>query len=208
MESLDHSDHALLGLAPEVPPALPMRRFTVEEYHRLIREGFFDEDRRFELLEGWIVYKMGRNPPHDVSLDLCQDAFRAILPPGWRLRGQSAVTTAESEPEPDYAIVPGSARDYLQRHPGPEDAAVVVEISDSTLADDRSMKKRIYARAGVRVYWIVNVVDRQIEVYTGPTGPCESPTYRSRRDYKEGEAVPLVLDGREVGVVHVSDVLP
>ncbi len=190
---------------PFEPPPVPVRRFSVDEYHRLIRDGYFDAGERIELLEGWIVPKMTRNPPHDVAIDLAQEALRGLVPGGWRVRGQSAVTTIDSEPEPDLAIVRGRARDYRDRHPGPEDMALVVEVADSSLGRDRGLKLRIYARAGVPVYWIVNLVDQSIEVYTDPDG---SGVYLRRQDYRAGERLPLVLDGREVGPVDPAALLP
>jgi Uma2 family endonuclease len=190
------------------PPPVPVIRFSVAQYHRLIDQGYFNDDDRFELLEGWIVPKMTRNPPHDVAIDLATDVLRNLTPRGWRVRGQSAVTTAESEPEPDLAVVRGDARDYVERHPGPGDMALVVEVADSSLGRDRGIKKRIYARAGVPVYWIVNLAERIVEVYTDPTGPGEAPTFANRRDFGPDEAVPVVIDGREVGRVVARDLLP
>lgn len=94
----------------ERPPG-PVRRFTVEEYHKLIDSGLFPEDEPFELLEGWVVPKMARKPPHGVAIDLLSEVIRDRLPGGWRVRIQSAITTADSEPEPDVAVVRGQARD-------------------------------------------------------------------------------------------------
>lgn len=99
-------------------------------------------------------------------------------------------------------------RAYQTRHPGPQEAALVVEVADATLRRDRTLKLRIYARASVPVYWIVNLIDRQIEVYTDPTGPAEQPSYGQHRDYGPADDAPLVLDGREVGRVAVREVLP
>jgi putative restriction endonuclease len=85
---------------------------------------------------------------------------------------------------------------------------LIAEVADSSLRRDRGWKKRLYARARVAVYWIVNLVDRQIEVYTEPTGPVKRPDYRQRADYKPGDKVPVVLDGREVARLAVNDILP
>ncbi len=85
---------------------------------------------------------------------------------------------------------------------------MIAEISNTTLAQDRGLKRRIYARAGVACYWIVNLVERQVEVYTDPTGPDANPTYRQRRDYRSGEDVPVILDGVEVARIVVADLLP
>ena len=121
---------------------------------------------------------------------------------------QAAVTaTSDSEPEPDVAVVRGNRRDYGTRHPGPQDTGLAVEVSDSTLDQDRTVKLQIYARARVPVYWIVNVVDRQIEVYEQPSGPTPDPAYGNRRDYRPGDAVPLVLDGNTVATVPVTELL-
>src|SRR5689334_22810447 len=102
----------------ELPPG-PVRRFTVEEYHRMIAAGVFAEDERSELLEGWIVPKMTRNPYHEAVIDATQEAIRKLLPEGWRLRTQSPTSTLDSEPEPDVAVAKGSLGDFVSRHPGP-----------------------------------------------------------------------------------------
>ncbi len=193
-------------LAPAIPP-FPLRRFTVEEYHKLARTGVLPSGAPFELLEGWIVPKMTRHPPHDTTLDKTQEALRDRLSRAWRLRIQSAITTTDSEPEPDIAVVPGPADRYNNRHPGPSDIALLVEVADSSLLEDRNDKGRIYARAGIAVYWIVNVQQRQVEVYTDPSGPISEPLYGQRRDYREDELVPLVIAGQEIAQVPVRDLL-
>jgi hypothetical protein len=199
--------------APPVPgmfalPPGPVRKFTVDEYHRMIQAGILTEDDPVELLEGWIIPKMPRNPPHDGTLELCEDAIRPLLPPGWKVRGQSATTTADSEPEPDLIVAAGSGRSHLTRHPEPHEIAVVIEVADTPLAHDRRDKGRAYARAGLVCYWIVNLPDRQVEVYTDPTGPDVNPAYRQRQDYWVNDAVPLVINGQEVARVPVSQLLP
>jgi Uma2 family endonuclease len=191
----------------ELPPH-PVRRFTVEEFLWMVEAGVFARNERFELLEGWIIPTMTRNPPHEVTIVLVQDGLRGPLPPGWHIRTQASTRTPDSVPEPDLAIVRGAARDYLKRHPGPQDTALVVEVADSSLAEDRGIKLRLYARAGYPIYWIVNLIVMMIEVYTDPTGPDATPTYRTRRDYGVDDVVPLVIDGREVGRIAARDLLP
>lgn len=183
-------------------------RFTVDEYEELIRDGHITEDDDLELIEGYLVQKMSRNPPHDASLQLLPEALARVLPAGWRLRVQSAARMLDSVPEPDGAVVRGDARTYATRHPGPADTAFVVEVADSTLDSDRADKQRIYARAGVGEFWIVNIPDRQVEVYTLPSGPAADPAYGTRTDYPAGAAVPVTLDGTVVGSVPVDDLLP
>jgi Uma2 family endonuclease len=189
------------GSQLESPP-LPVRRFTPAEYHQLVRAGLFD-DERVELLEGWIALKMTRNPPHDAVANHIRSVIARALPRGWHVRVQSALTTADSEPEPDLAIVKGQELDYMSRHPGPADTALVVEVADSSIERDRTTKVRLYARAGIRRYWIVNLVDRCVEVYGHP----EAGAYRERTEHRAGE-ITIEVPGADSAVVAVSDLLP
>jgi Uma2 family endonuclease len=98
--------------------------------------------------------------------------------------------------------------DYPVEHPGPEDVALVVEVAESSLRTDRGAKKRVYARGGISVYWIVNLKKRQIEVYSDPESGAKRPDYRQHRDYRAADAIPVVLDGVEVGSLPVRELLP
>ena len=189
-------------------PTLLVRRFTVDEYHQMIQAGILAEDEPVELLEGWIVNKMPRNPPHDATIQLANKVLTPSLPDTWDIRVQSAITTPDSEPEPDLAVVRGTPRDYLDHHPGPGEIGTLIEIADTSLDHDRTMKGRSFARAAIPVYWIINLHDRQVEVYTDPTGPDPQPAYRTRRDHGETDDVPLVLDGQEIARLPVRDLLP
>lgn len=184
------------------------RRFSVDEYHRLTELGFLTENDALELLEGYLVLKMPRNPPHDGTLHRSFKRLAKALPAGWDIRIQSAVTLSDSEPEPDIAIVREDVAGYTTRHPLATDVGVLVEVSDTTLEGDRADKSRIYARAGILVYWIINVADRQVEEYTQPSGPGAAPAYMLRQDYRDGDNVPLVLQGRQVAAISVRDLLP
>jgi Uma2 family endonuclease len=189
-------------------PPEPVRRLTVDEYHRMIKSGILQEDDPFELLEGWLLPKMTRNAPHDLALGLCEDEIGRRLPADWIRRGQSAVTTDDSEPEPDLAVVRGPRRRYHQQHPGPQDTALMVEVSESSLTRDRTIKARVFARASVPFYWIINIPDRQVEVYSDPSGPTDQAAYRHRQVYADNDAVPLVIDGKEIDRIPVRDLLP
>jgi Uma2 family endonuclease len=114
----------------------------------------------------------------------------------------------EGEPEPDVALVRGDRREYVQRHPGPADVALAVEVADTSLARDRGIKKRMYAQAGISVYWIVNLIGRRIEVYTDPDRTSQTPDYRGHHDYEPSDTIPVVLDGVEVGTLSVAALLP
>lgn len=191
------------------PESLPIHRLSVRQYHRMIEENILNDTDNLELIEGYLVPKMTREPPHDIALELLDDVIRPLLPSGWRLRCQSAVTTDDSEPEPDFAIVRGDPRNRRERHPEPTEIGVIIEVADSSLDCDRTHKHRLYARAGIPVYWILNVPDEQIEVYQNPTIPGDSaPTYGTRTDFRAGQSVPLVINGNTVGTILVDAVLP
>jgi Uma2 family endonuclease len=117
------------------------------------------------------------------------------------------VTLATSEPEPDAAVVRGGLRDYPDRHPGASDVILVVEVADASLERDQTLKKRIYAKAGIPVYWIVNLLERRLEVHRDPSGPSESPGYRTHEDLGPEDHVRLVIDGKEVARIAVADLL-
>jgi hypothetical protein len=174
-----------------VSPTFLLRQFTVDEYHQMIRTGILGEDEPVELIEGWIVKKMPRNPPHDLALEKSDAAIRRRLGAGWRIRIHRAMTSDDSEPEPDIALVRGPIPPAAVSHPRPPEISLLVEIADSSLEHDRIVKGRTYARAAVPIYWIVNLSDRQVEIYTHSTGPIPLPTYQTRRDYRETESVPL-----------------
>jgi Uma2 family endonuclease len=133
-----------------------------------------------------------------------REALARIVPSGWHVTDQEPITTADSEPEPDVVVVRGSLRDYRERHPSPEDIALVVEVADATLQRDRTLKLRVYASAGMVAYWILNLPERQLEVYSDPS---EQGDYRGRVVYTESEAAPVVIEGQEVGRIAVGDVL-
>jgi hypothetical protein len=183
-------------------------RLSVDQYHEMIRAGILTDDDPVELLEGWLVYKMPKNPPHRIATRLTRASLERIIVAGWYVESQEPITTEDSEPEPDVGVVRGDTRQYMDRHPGPQDLALVVEVSEATLQRDRGWKKRLYAQANIPVYWIVNLIDRQVEVYTDPTGPAEQPDYRQRQIYQATDAVPVVIDGREIGRIAVCELLP
>jgi Uma2 family endonuclease len=194
--------------APAEVPDVPIWRLSVDEYHAMIEAGILKSGDPVELLDGWLVQKMTKYPPHGAAIGLVSQGLRGVLPAGWAIKNQDPITTTTSEPEPDVVVARGNYRDYVDRHPGPGDLALVVEVSDTTLATDRGRKKRLYARAGVIIYWIVNLVENQVEIYTDPSGPAEPPDYGNHQDYRPGDEVPVIIDGREVGRLRVQDLLP
>ncbi len=184
----------------------PVRKFSKPEYQLLGKLGVLSVDDRVELLEGWIVPKMNHNPPHDLALMLVEEKFRLCLPANMLLRIQMPISTIDSEPEPDLAIVLGPVRRYSEHHPEPNEILLVVEIADTSLARDRQ-KCRLYARGNVREYWIVNVVDRQIEIHSQPSGPSPNPSYNSRDVYDESSTILFSIDNVSHVRLRVSDLL-
>jgi Uma2 family endonuclease len=189
-------------------PDLPIYRLTVEQYLAIADAGILAENDPVELLEGWLVEKMTKRPPHMVATGFLLDLLPTVLPSGWFLNMQDPITTLDSLPEPDAAIIRGARRDYVGRRPTAADVALVIEVSDTTLRTDQGTKKRVYARAAVPVYWIVNLVEGRIEVHTDPTGPAEEPDYRQRKDYGPEDPIPVILEGVEVGTLSVRELLP
>jgi Uma2 family endonuclease len=188
--------------------AAALAKWSVARYQRMIEAGILTAEDKVELLENYVVLKMPKNPPHDGTLDLIAAALRGLVPDGWLLRVQQTVVLADSQPEPDVALVRGTPRSYLARHPTAADVGVLIEVADSSLLRDQRDKARIYARAAISVYWIVNLVDRRVEVYTQPSGPTAVPAYGAAQMYQAGHAVPLTLDGTAVGSVPMADLLP
>ncbi len=193
---------------PAAMPPEPVCPLTVLQYHEMIAAGILTDDDPLELLEGWLVPKMGKNPPHSTVIYIIARVLERVLPAGWHVRSEQPVTSEDSEPEPDAAVVRGGPEQYLHCHPVPRDVALVVEVADASLRRDRTTKKRIYARAGIPVYWIVNLAERRIEVYADPTGPGQEPDYRQHEDYAAPVEVPVLIDGREAGRVPVAALLP
>jgi Uma2 family endonuclease len=190
------------------PPKLPVWRFTVDEYLRLMEAGIFSEPEKVELLEGLMVPKMTRNARHDLALELADEVIRPLLPADWRLRVQSALVTPDSVPEPDIAAVRGHARSRGGRHPRAQECGLLIEVAEASLDRDRTDKGRLYANAAIPYYWILNLIDNCLEVYSQPTGPDADPRYLRREDFAAKDYVPLVLDGQEIAKIGVADLLP
>jgi Uma2 family endonuclease len=186
--------------APGMPPHL--YRMTIDEYERIV-DGL--DDSRVELIDGYLVRKMGKKPPHVSSVKKAFRALIGMLPRGWTWQLESPVRIPDfDEPKPDITILRGSDDDYETRTPEAGDVGLLTEVSDTTLARDRGEKLLAYAKGGIPVYWIVNLVDRRVEVYSNP-GPAG---YASREDFPPGQEVPVVIGGVEVGRIAVSDILP
>jgi Uma2 family endonuclease len=195
------------SLEPAIPD-VPIYRLTVEQYHQMANAGILTEETPVELLEGWLIPKMTKHPPHTLATRRTRRALERVAPTGWIVDTQAPITTADSEPEPDVAVFRGDDADYADRNPDPTEVALVVEVADTSLRTDQGNKKRLYARAGIAVYWIVNLVERQIEVYTDPASALDPPDYGHRQEYGLADTIPVVLNGVEVGRLEVRELLP
>jgi Uma2 family endonuclease len=184
--------------------ALPLsrHRFTVDEYHKMAENGVLTEDSRVELIDGVIIDIPPIGPGHAGNVNWFTDVFRALFGGLAHLSIQNPVRLGlRVEPQPDVMLLRPRADHYRSSHPGPEDVLLLVEVADSSLTYDRKTKARIYARAGIADYWIVNLVDATVEVHRDP----ERGRYRSVRVLKPGDSIqPLAFP--EVSIA-VSEVL-
>ncbi len=189
-------------------PTATTKRITLSAYERMVELGVFGDREPLELLDGELVAKVTLNPAHCVADDAVGAELARKIPPGWFVRAGKPVRLPpqDSEPEPVRAVVRGSNFDYAARHPGPADVALGVEVADTTLESDRGRKLAAYATAGIATYWIVNLIERQVEVYTEPVSA--SRHYAARIDYQSGKSVPIMIQGRRVGTIAVDEILP
>jgi len=161
------------------------RRFTVDEYHRLIAAGIIHEDEHIQLIDGMIVQTAPQKPSHARVLEGLTRSVVQSLAGRYRVRPQLPLTFIDSEPEPDLAVAALMSGDYEEGHP--RTALLVVEVSEGSLAYDRSVKARIYARAGIPEYWIVSVKDACVEVCRDPHPAAGR--YRTGFTVKSGETL-------------------
>jgi Uma2 family endonuclease len=187
----------------------------VDEYHRLIEFGLLQEGAPIELIEGILVYKDrgegGRPMTYGPRNATCVRRLAALdsrfSGHGYHLRTQLPITIEpDHEPEPDGALVRGNDGSYRERHPGPQDCRLVIEVAETSLERDRQIKQKVYATAGIPEYWIVNLRSNTVEVYEQPD--AQSSEYRLRRDRQRGETIEMVLPGSGGAVqVEVDEIL-
>ena len=177
---------------------------TLERYHAMIEAGILDEEDPVELLDGKIVDRSPIGRFHAVCVANVAEYFVPRLVGKYRCRQEQPISIAPgSEPEPDYIIATLRKQQYLDHHPYPEDIHLLIEVADKTLSRDRGGKREIYARAGIPEYWIINLIDRQLEIFTAPD--TRMGIYGSERVLGERETLehhPLA------GTVAVSQWIP
>lgn len=181
------------------PTAPTVHRWTRREYHRLVDVGVLGEDDRVELIEGNIVHMSPKDTPHAVAVRLVHRAVRAVFPDDcYLVHDQLPLALgSDSEPEPDVSVVEGQPRDFLDDHP--TSAVLVVEVAEASLQFDRDRKRALYARHGLPEYWIVNLKERQLEVYREPSGEA----YAEVATYDPDHTVSVQGDS-----IAVSDIFP
>lgn len=184
-------------------------RMSLETYHELVNAGTFAPGEAVELIHGYVVEKMPKNPLHAKANQWLLIYFSKLIDidQGWYFAIQDPITLADSEPEPDFAVIRGSPDDH-EEHPGPLEVALLIEVSDSSLGFDESIKMQLYAANNIVEYWIVNIAERQIQVYTEPFQTGDRAAYRQQTIYVVGDTIPVILDGREYGRILVSAIMP
>ena len=184
------------------------RLWTREEYYKMAEAGVFRPDEHVELIGGRIVTMSPQDSPHATALTLTAEELRTLFAAGYVVRRQLPLDLSpSSQPEPDIAVVRGNVRDYASAHP--TTALLIVEVSESSLRFDRGEKASLYASAGIPEYWIVNLLDRRLEVYRDPvpmTGQPYGYGYRTGTHYFAADTVtPLAAPQ---GLIKVADLLP
>jgi Uma2 family endonuclease len=183
-----------------------LRRWTRREYERLIDHGFLDEDDPIELLDGLLLVKEPQHSPHRTAVLLAAKALERAFGDGWFVQTQSPIILdGRSEPEPDVCVVSGSPRDYADAHP--RRPALVVEVAQSGLALARGRKAAAYARARIADYWIVNLIDRVLEVHRDPARSARGRWGYAAMESLGADATITPLAAPSAGI-RVADLLP
>ena len=187
---------------------LQMKRWKRVEYERLVDKGVFEPGDRIELIDGLLLVSEPQSSPHYTAIRLVERVLARAFGEGWDVRTQAPIALDDaSEPEPDVAVVPGGPDDYARAHP--PRPVLTVEVAESSLALDRLRKGSLYARAGLADYWVLNLIDRVLEVYREPVPDSASPFgWRyARRDVLDAatHGTPLAAPGSNV---LVSNLLP
>jgi Uma2 family endonuclease len=182
---------------------LPRFKWSVDEYEKMIRHGILTENHKVELIRGEIVPKMPIGDPHTACVKRLTRLFYRLAANVSTLSVQDPIRLADSEPEPDFAVLVLRADDYASGKPLPADIYLVVEVADASLQFDREVKGPLYAENGIAEYWIVNLVDRCLEVHRSPQ---RDGTYANVRSLRPGDSISLALLGAVS--VAVADIIP
>ena len=175
------------------------RLLSISDYHKMIEVGILGENDRVELIYGEIIKMSAVHSPHSSRVKRISNFFFRNLPPlSANISVQDPITlpSVDSEPEPDIVIANYREDFYLENHPTPSDIHLVIEVSHSTLKYDRVVKTSLYAKADIPLYWIVNVEEEQIEVYSKP----KNGEYSTKQVFEKGKTFRLESFDLEVEV--------
>jgi Uma2 family endonuclease len=180
---------------------------TADDFYRMVDADIFPDDRRVGLWDGWIYEKMAKKQAHDVSSTVAFYTLVRVLPAGWHASVGSPVTLDESRvPLPDLVVRRGDPRDYRHRRAEVADVGLVIELADSSLKFDTSVKLEGYARAGIPTYWVFNLIENVIHAYTDPI-PAEG-RFGSLTTVAFDGSLSFQLGELTVGPIAASDLLP
>ena len=183
-------------------------RLTVDRYQRMTEAGILTEKDRVFLWKGQLVTKMTKGRPHTVAVLRLTDALKRVVPDGWYVEPEQPLRLNDlSVPEPDLKVVRGRIEDYVNI-PSSRDVPLVIEVAGTSLEEDRGEVMESYAAEAIPIYWIANITERRVEVYSIPVRAGNTARYSSCAIYGPGDEVSVVLDGQAVGQLAVSDLFP
>lgn len=147
-----------------------LRLLTVAEYHKMAEAGIFQPEERVELIAGQIIKMIAKGSVHTAAVTRTARVLRRLLENQAEIRKQYPVQLSNfSEPEPDIAVVKANSLDYADHHPTTAEVYLIIEVADSSFKYDCDIKGKIYAQAGIRDYWLLDVNERQLHVFREPT---------------------------------------
>jgi Uma2 family endonuclease len=179
----------MTSLAPQ------RRKFTVDSYYKMAEHGLLGEVRQVELINGDIIDMSPINSKHARIVDLITEALILHLRGEAIVRAQNPLSIGKkSEPEPDVLVAKFEHNRYGENHPVPGDVLLLIEVADSSLSFDRSIKKELYAKAGIPEYWIINLADEQVEIFQQP----QDGEYQQMAVVKKTDHFSTTIQGEEV----------
>ena len=180
----------------------PRHRWTVMEYHKMAEVGLLNEDSRVELIDGEIIEMAPIGSPHGGHVKRCIRLFSKVVDDKAIIAAQDPVVLGNyEEPEPDIALLRWRDDDYEQMHPRPEDVLLLIEVSDSTLRYDRDVKVPLYAKNGIPEVWLLDIQNRQLEIYREPSNGA----YQQRGSQRTGKIMPILCPD---AVIDLAELFP
>ena len=200
---------APVPVRPTPPPApclaRSLYRLTVDQFETMLATGTIGDDERVELIEGLLIARPRRGRANIVAGNKGLRILWRMIPQGWHVAKGVPIRLSDwSRPEPDLAIVRGVVNDYEERDATPEDIALVVEIAGASLPADRTDMARVYAAAGIPIYWVVDLAEGRVEIFSDP----RRDGYHSHQVLARGQDIPVVVAEVEAAWIAVSDLLP